>query len=40
LYSDFTHPKNELWDPTGFSGLLHVEGGPNHVEQMLATNEG
>jgi hypothetical protein len=24
----------------GSSGLLHIEGGPNHVEPVLATNEG
>jgi hypothetical protein len=40
LYSDFTCPKNELWDAAGSSGLLHMEGRPSRVEQVLATNEG
>jgi chromosome segregation ATPase len=39
-YSDFTRRENELWDAAGSSGLLHVEGGPSHVEEVLATNEG
>jgi hypothetical protein len=39
LYSNFTHPENELWDAAGLSGFLHIEGGPSRVEQVLATNE-
>jgi hypothetical protein len=40
MYSDFARPENELWDVAGSSGLLHIEGRPSHVEQVLATNEG
>jgi hypothetical protein len=40
LYSDFTRRENELCDAAGSSGLLHIEGGPSHVEEVLATNEG
>jgi hypothetical protein len=39
-YSVFVRPENELWDAVGSSGLLCIEGGPSHVEQLLATNEG
>jgi hypothetical protein len=40
LYSGFTRHENELWDAASSSGLLRIEGGPSHVEQVLATNEG
>jgi hypothetical protein len=40
LYSGFTRHENELWDAASSSGLLHIEGRPSHVEQVLATNEG